>query len=277
MAATSELRREVPAKEQVPVKQVPVEPMPVEDPAEKLRNLRDALPASLRSRLESGRDLARRRRESPAPRPRPSGTPELDRLLEGGLPAGRLVEVVGRRSDGRFSTVLTALAAATSRGEAAALVDLGDALDPRGAQRAGVVLARLLWVRPRTVQEALLATEHLLTGGFPLVALDLGQPPIPGGRGTEAAWLRLSRAAAAQGRHPPGHHPLARHGHLRRRRPGRPPSVAPSGPVAAGSPGCWGGLEGGMAGDEGTGGRRGRPADDVGTRRTGKGVGPAGR
>ncbi len=275
MAATSELRREVPAKEQVPVKQVPVEPMPVEDPAEKLRNLRDALPASLRSRLESGRDLARRRRESPAPRPRPSGTPELDRLLEGGLPAGRLVEVVGRRSDGRFSTVLTALAAATSRGEAAALVDLGDALDPRGAQRAGVVLARLLWVRPRTVQEALLATEHLLTGGFPLVALDLGQPPIPGGRGTEAAWLRLSRAAAAQG------------ATLLVTTPWRATGTSAAAVLAAHrrravwagrgrEPRLLGGLEVGWRVTKGRG-ASGRPADDVGTRRTGKGVGPAGR
>ena len=37
----------------------------------------------------------------------------------------------------------------------------------------------------------------LLASGFPLVALDLGLPPLRGGRGVEAAWLRLARAARA--------------------------------------------------------------------------------
>lgn len=198
MAATSELRRSISAED--PAEDTAENPgeNPAENPGERLRNLRESLPAPLRASLQSGRELARERREAADPGRRPSGTPALDRLLEGGLPAGCLIEIVGRRSDGRFSAVLAALAAATTRGEAAALVDLGDGLDPRGAERAGARLENLLWVRPRTVQEALLATEHLLTGGFPLVALDLGSPPIPGGRGTEAAWLRLSRAAAAQ-------------------------------------------------------------------------------
>ena len=35
----------------------------------------------------------------------------------------------------------------------------------------------------------------LLAGGFPLVIVDLGSPPVPGGRGVEATWLRLARAA----------------------------------------------------------------------------------
>src|SRR5512143_1726070 len=49
----------------------------------------------------------------------------------GGLPRGTLVEVVGRRSSGRFALALAALAAATQAGESAALVDLGDQLDPQ--------------------------------------------------------------------------------------------------------------------------------------------------
>lgn len=91
--------------------------------------------------------------------------------------------------------MLATLAAATRAGEAAALVDLGDHLDPQVAALAGIELARLLWLRPRHLKEALAGAEVVLAGGFPLVVLDLGTPPVPGGRGAEASWLRLARAA----------------------------------------------------------------------------------
>ena len=107
------------------------------------------------------------------------------------------MELVGGRSSGRFSTLLAVLAAATSVGEAAALVDLGDGLDPADALTLGTDLQRLLWLRPTTLKDALAAAEMLLASGFPLVVLDLGQPPVRGGRGVEAAWLRLARAARA--------------------------------------------------------------------------------
>src|SRR5262249_29114777 len=125
--------------------------------------------------------------------------PALDRLLAGGLPRGQLVELVGGRSSGRFSAVLAVLAAATGVGEAAGLVDLGDHLDPAAAEGIGIDLARLLWLRPRNLKQALAGAEMLLGSGFPLVVVDLGFPPVAGGRGVEAAWLRLARAARAQG------------------------------------------------------------------------------
>src|SRR5262249_54169160 len=125
--------------------------------------------------------------------------PALDRLLAGGLPRGQLVELVGGRSSGRFSAVLAVLAAATSVGEAAGLVDLGDHLDPTTASGVGIDLARLLWLRPRNLKQALAGAEMPLGSGFPLVVVDLGFPPLAGGRGVEAAWLRLARAARAQG------------------------------------------------------------------------------
>jgi hypothetical protein len=126
------------------------------------------------------------------------GLEPLDRLLPGGLPKGNLVELVGRRSSGRFSVALAALASVTSAGEAAALVDLEEHLDPQGAAAAGVDLELLLWVRPRRVKEALLCAEMLLAAGFPLVAVDLGLSPRGGRYVPDAAWIRLARAAQAQ-------------------------------------------------------------------------------
>ncbi len=120
---------------------------------------------------------------------------DVDRLLDGGIRRGQTIELVGPRSSGRFSLVLELLAGATESGESAALVDLGDHFDPQAAARTGVDLERLLWARPERLKQALGSAEVLIGGGFPLVVLDLGLPPVPGGRGKESAWLRLRRTA----------------------------------------------------------------------------------
>ena len=128
-----------------------------------------------------------------------TGVEPLDRLLPGGLPKGKLIELAGRRSSGRFSIGLSALASVTSSGEPAALVDLGEHLDPRGAADSGVDLELLLWVRPRRVKEALASAEMLLNAGFPLVVADFGLSAGGARFVPDAAWIRLARAVEAQG------------------------------------------------------------------------------
>ncbi len=44
------------------------------------------------------------------------------------------------------------------------------------------------------MKEALAAAEMLLSAGFPMVAVELGMPPLTGSV-PEAAWVRLARAA----------------------------------------------------------------------------------
>ncbi len=82
----------------------------------------------------------------PAPEMASSGIPDLD-ALTGGLPRGCLTEICGPASSGRTTILLTALAAATRRGEYCALLDASDSLDPHSVEAAGVDLGRLLWVR----------------------------------------------------------------------------------------------------------------------------------
>jgi len=189
--------REIPLEEPEPRIEAGIGANPV-PPA--LQRVRSALPEEMRARLRSARELDRTLRdEAEEHPPLVTAVPALDRLLDGGLPRGHLVELVGGRTSGRFSALLTALAAATSVGESAALVDLGDALDPAAAAALGIELERLLWVRPTDLKEALAATEMLIGAGFALVVLDLGAPPVRGGRGVEAGWLRLARSARAHG------------------------------------------------------------------------------
>jgi protein ImuA len=180
-------------------KKVPAAPFGSARDRSVLRLLGAEAAAELAGHVGTARELERRRAE----RRRgafPTGLAPLDRLLDGGLPRGALVELVGGPGSGRFAAVLATLAAATGgAGEAAALVDLGDHLDPQAAVDAGVDAARLLWLRPRRVGEALAAAEAVLQGGLPLVVVDLGTPPVPGGRGYEAGWVRLARAAQTHG------------------------------------------------------------------------------
>ena len=158
-------------------------------------DLASAFPGHLRRHIRSGRELTRRSLEE-SQAARSTGLQSLDRLLRGGTRAGQLTEIIGERSSGRFSVVLALLAAATASGEAVALIDLGDALDPQNATTSGIDLERLLWVRPTRLKTALHATESIVGAGFPIVAIDLGVPPVPGGRGSESSWVRLARTIA---------------------------------------------------------------------------------
>ena len=79
--------------------------------------------------------------------PATTGFAELDDLLGGGIPRGQITELVGKASSGCTSVALSLLAEATARQEIAAYIDASDCFDPPSAERAGVALDRLLWVR----------------------------------------------------------------------------------------------------------------------------------
>ena len=84
--------------------------------------------------------------EASSPRLHPSGTEELDRLLDGGFPLGALCEVTGPDCSGR-TAIAFALLASASQESACAYVDVSDSCSPHGAAAAGVALHNLLWVR----------------------------------------------------------------------------------------------------------------------------------
>ncbi len=140
-----------------------------------------------------GRVLFGRTATEPVPRLR-SGQERLDALLDGGVPRGRISEVVGPSTSGKTSLVLVLLAAATQRGEVVACVDPTDALHPVSVAAAGADLQRVLWVRPPSFTDGLRCTELLLqAGGFAMVAFDLGAAaPRPF---RVRVWPRLLHAA----------------------------------------------------------------------------------
>ena len=126
-----------------------------------------------------------------------SQPPELLSTPQRGFPRGRISEIVGERSSGRTSMLHSLLAASTTRGEHAALVDLADAFDAASASAVGVDLAKLLWIRCGGQAEHAMRSADLLiqAGGFGVVALDLAEAPLRElNRIPPTAWFRFRRA-----------------------------------------------------------------------------------
>jgi hypothetical protein len=180
---------------------VPVPDLPVARPAESdvVAQLRASFAGTAAAKMTNGAELIRALEKTRREESIPTTLAPFDMLLGGGLPRGRMVELTGRRAAGRFSIVLSALAAATSMGEAAVLVDLGDHLDPQVAEANGIDLRRLLWIRPHTLKQAVMSAEMITATGFQLVVLDTGLHPMRGRRVPDAAWVRLGRSAEAHG------------------------------------------------------------------------------
>lgn len=142
-----------------------------------------------------------------------TGVTAIDQTLGGGWRRGEVSELVGAASTGRSSVLFATLAAATARGELAALVDAFDRADPIGAAGTGLDLSHLLWVRgpalTPTARESLVGPAILRAvracdliiraGGFGVVALDLaGVRPRALRDLAASTWMRLAHANAGQ-------------------------------------------------------------------------------
>lgn len=93
----------------------------------------------------------------------PTGFPALDQALGiGGIPRGRITEILGAPTSGMTTLALQVIAQAQAAGDTAIYVDLGYTFDPDYAACCGVNPAHLLLVRPRTAGEALEMVEALV-------------------------------------------------------------------------------------------------------------------
>jgi hypothetical protein len=140
-----------------------------------------------------------RRFPSAVPRPAPApaaaalatGYPALDAILPGGgLPRGRISEIVGPPSSGKLSIALGAVAQLTRAGELCAFIDPRRQFFPPSAEAAGAELGRLLIVRPPPALMLEAACVVAQSRAFALVVLDGGAAAGGGPQQAHAARLR---------------------------------------------------------------------------------------
>ncbi len=162
-----------------------------------VRSCATAMRGSPESLAALRRLLAERFPQAP-PRPAavlPTGVAAIDEAGDGGLPLGGITEAVVRAPSAGGQLLVSSLLAATrARRMRAALVDAFDAFDPRSHEPP--LLQHLLWVRCRTLDEAMSAADILVRdANLGLLMLDLRGAGWRALRGVPAtAWYRLQRA-----------------------------------------------------------------------------------
>jgi hypothetical protein len=125
-----------------------------------------------------------------------AGVRSLDEALGGGLPAGRLTELVSAVPSGGGQTVVTQLLAATQAArQRIALIDGSDGFAPDTVDPD--LLRHLVWVRCHGAEQALAAADILVRdGNYAVLILDLRGCADRALRRTAASvWYRLQRAA----------------------------------------------------------------------------------
>ena len=144
--------------------------------------------ASLRARLQAVVAGGRA-----AGSPWPTGIAPLDAAMGGGIPRGRITEMVGALASGKTALLRQVVARVLRTGGWVAWIDAGRTLAP--APFAGLG-DRLVMVRPRDSRRSAWCADLLLRSGvFALVVLD-GAPPLSRVHGVRLAQLARERDAA---------------------------------------------------------------------------------
>ncbi len=126
----------------------------------------------------------------------PTGVAGVDAALGGGLPAGRLTELVSATAGSGGQLVLVRLLATTRAArQRVALIDGADGFAPEAVP--ADALRHLVWVRPRHLEETLAAADLLVRdGNYGVVVIDLrGVAERMLQRLPSTHWHRLHRAA----------------------------------------------------------------------------------
>ena len=110
-----------------------------------------------------------------------TGIPVLDMMLGGGIPRGRIVEIIGAWSSGKSLISLMGVGGAQKAGELGVWIDVEKAFDPLWAEVLGISLSDLVVFRPNTGEEAFDLLEKMVDprAGVSIVVLDSLAQCIP--------------------------------------------------------------------------------------------------
>ena len=104
--------------------------------------------------------------------PLPTGIHLIDqKLLQGGLPRGHLIEIVGSKSSGKTRLIFYMLSGLNKKEGRIAYFDFSGTFYPPSAQECGIDLKKVLVLRPANIQAGLRAGEILFRSGAISVAV----------------------------------------------------------------------------------------------------------
>jgi len=107
----------------------------------------------------------------------PTGIPALDDALAiGGLPCGRISEIVGIPTSGMATLALTIASRAQDHSNPAVYIDVGHNFDPDFAARCGLDLDQLVLIRPQDAIQALhILHDFVAVGDIGVLVFDADQ------------------------------------------------------------------------------------------------------
>jgi len=111
----------------------------------------------------------------------PTGLLSVDTALGvGGLPRGRIIEILWSRGGGKTTVSLHVIAEAQRRGGTAAFIDAEHAMDPNYAKKLGVNIDNLLISQPDYGEQALEIAETLIrSGAIDVIVVDSVAALVP--------------------------------------------------------------------------------------------------
>ena len=144
----------------------------------------------LRARLEA---VALRNGSTASSRPCPTGIPELDRALGGGIPRGRITEISGPLAAGKTTLMHGVISHMLATGAWVAWIDASRTLAPAPWAELG---CRFVVIRPRSPHKIARAADLLLRSAvFNMVVID-GAPPLSRIQGIRLSQLAREHDAA---------------------------------------------------------------------------------
>lgn len=109
----------------------------------------------------------------------PTNILPIDILLQGGIPKGRFITIIGDFSTLKSFVGLKAIAATQAAGGTCALIDTEHSYDPSWAEALGVDTSSLILMQPATGELAIDTAEVLVRGGVDLIVFDSVAAQLP--------------------------------------------------------------------------------------------------
>jgi recombination protein RecA len=109
-----------------------------------------------------------------------TGSPEVDRILGGGFPRGRIVEIYGPEASGKSTICFSTIVQVQKEGGGVGYVDVEHALDRSYLEKLGINFDQLVISQPDNAEQALEIAEKMVESGlFDLVVVDSVAALVP--------------------------------------------------------------------------------------------------